>query len=467
MVGQDALAAAYDGNGNMTQRVEVVGGQSSTYLQGWDVENRLIAITNTASGQVTTYSYNASGQRVKRVDAGGTLVTLGAHFEQLRVGAAVTHTSYYYFGDQRVAMRQTNVGTGVSTVYWLHGDHLGSASLTTTSSGAVVPNSVTRYKPFGEIRYPSSGSSSLPTDRTFTGQRSEKASFAGSLMDYGARFYSPLLGRFLSADSLVPQPGDPQSLNRYSYVLGNPLKYTDPTGHSCRDPGASEDECQTSGGGGAGVGGYVSGGTGRVPPSSSQANIDGPFKRALRWICAKCAEFVDQLESSLSNSTRSGGGSFRPGYWKRYNEVINDSTVVEQCHDTACVAASGEMLAKAHGVSNVSQNNLVNTLSPKGEKNFVGNSSTLADELNKAGPDGGWQGGYLQEDPSIETVQQLSRNGAWAAEMKTQGSVNHMIVVDGIEGNMVRIRDPWQGSSYLMTTSDLLANLLGGVWHGN
>ncbi|MCL5998531.1 MAG: hypothetical protein M1546_21120 [Chloroflexi bacterium] len=61
----------YDGNGNMTQRVELVGSQRFTYTQGWDVENRLIAITNTASGQVTTYAYNASGQRVNVVGMSG------------------------------------------------------------------------------------------------------------------------------------------------------------------------------------------------------------------------------------------------------------------------------------------------------------------------------------------------------------------------------------------------------------
>jgi hypothetical protein len=38
------------------------------------------------------------------------------------------------------------------------------------------------------------------------------------------------MGRFLQPDPLVPEPGNPQSLNRYSYVLNNPLRYTDPTG---------------------------------------------------------------------------------------------------------------------------------------------------------------------------------------------------------------------------------------------
>jgi RHS repeat-associated protein len=68
----------------------------------------------------------------------------------------------------------------------------------------------------------------VPTDRLFTGQR-----FDGTigLYDYGARFYDPALGRFISADPIVPKPGNPQALNRYSYVYNNPLRYTDPSGH--------------------------------------------------------------------------------------------------------------------------------------------------------------------------------------------------------------------------------------------
>ena len=48
----------------------------------------------------------------------------------------------------------------------------------------------------------------------------------------GARFYSPLLGRFLSADSIVPQPGGPQSLNRYTYASNSPLTRVDLNGHA-------------------------------------------------------------------------------------------------------------------------------------------------------------------------------------------------------------------------------------------
>jgi murein DD-endopeptidase MepM/ murein hydrolase activator NlpD len=51
------------------------------------------------------------------------------------------------------------------------------------------------------------------------------------LLFYRARFYVPALGRFLSADTLVPEPGNPQSLNRYTYVRNRPLNYIDPSGH--------------------------------------------------------------------------------------------------------------------------------------------------------------------------------------------------------------------------------------------
>jgi len=59
-------------------------------------------------------------------------------------------------------------------------------------------------------------------------------------MHYGARYYSPGLGRWISADTVVPEPGNPQALNRYAYVYNNPLRYTDPSGHKL-DPGDDYD----------------------------------------------------------------------------------------------------------------------------------------------------------------------------------------------------------------------------------
>jgi hypothetical protein len=50
-------------------------------------------------------------------------------------------------------------------------------------------------------------------------------------MFFNARYFSPYLGRFISADTIVPGAGNPQALNRYSYTFNNPVKYTDPSGH--------------------------------------------------------------------------------------------------------------------------------------------------------------------------------------------------------------------------------------------
>lgn len=119
-------------------------------------------------------------------------------------------------GGQRVALRVN------STLYFLHADHLGSATLTTDTSGNRVGE--VRYKPYGEVRYILGV---MPTDRLYTGQRWEDL----GLYDYGARMYSPRLARWVSADTMVPDPLNPQSFNRYAYVYNRPLVYIDQEGH--------------------------------------------------------------------------------------------------------------------------------------------------------------------------------------------------------------------------------------------
>jgi len=65
------------------------------------------------------------------------------------------------------------------------------------------------------------------TDKLFTGQR--LIADLG-IYHYGARFYSPYLNQFTQPDTIVPDPYNPQSLNRYSYVLNNPLRQETTTG---------------------------------------------------------------------------------------------------------------------------------------------------------------------------------------------------------------------------------------------
>jgi RHS repeat-associated protein len=113
------------------------------------------------------------------------------------------------------------VGT---TLTYLHSDHLGSASLATNTSGGIEWQA--RYKPFGETRWTSG---TLTTNRKFNGMKEEAS--LGGIYDFNARMYDPAIGRFLSADTIVPRPSDPQSLNRYAFVFNNPLGYIDRDGH--------------------------------------------------------------------------------------------------------------------------------------------------------------------------------------------------------------------------------------------
>jgi RHS repeat-associated protein len=139
---------------------------------------------------------------------------------------------YYAIGRAPIAMRNAD-GT-----YYLLTDHLGSVVSVLDGSGAQVYEQ--RYKPFGQPRLSTSGS---PTDRGFTGQRElAEAGFA----DFNARWFDTSLGGFASPDSLIPDPFSPQSLNRYGYVLNNPLRYTDPTGHRACDDFDAGGRCVTA-----------------------------------------------------------------------------------------------------------------------------------------------------------------------------------------------------------------------------
>jgi RHS repeat-associated protein len=86
-----------------------------------------------------------------------------------------------------------------------------------------------RHHAYGTTR--AGNTANLNTDRTFTGQKQDGT----GLLYYNARYYDPALGTFISPDTLVPDPGLVLDYNRYMYVRGNPLRYTDPSGHYTND----------------------------------------------------------------------------------------------------------------------------------------------------------------------------------------------------------------------------------------
>ena len=95
-----------------------------------------------------------------------------------------------------------------------------------------------RHLPYGGERWRWPEDSTFPTDYRFTGQRFVGL---GGLYHMGARFYDSQLGRWISPDTIIPDPANPQSLNRFAYVRGNPVKFRDPNGHQACE--AENDAC--------------------------------------------------------------------------------------------------------------------------------------------------------------------------------------------------------------------------------
>ena len=153
---------------------------------------------------------------------GITAVYVGNHYE---VKNSIV-TKYYFAGSTRLAVRTDG------TLRFLLGDHLGSSSVTTNASGGKIASAL--YKAFGESRFTSG---TLYTDYKFTGQREESA--LGGIYFFQSRWFDPMLGRFMSPDTIVPTSTQGmQAWDRYAFVNNNPVRYNDPTGHE-----AHEDNC--------------------------------------------------------------------------------------------------------------------------------------------------------------------------------------------------------------------------------
>ena len=185
---------------------------------------------------------------------------------------------YYYAGSTRIAMR-TGAGTNETGLLWLFGDHLGSTSRAANEDGTPYANGEQGYKPWGEKRYPT-GASGLPTTYRFTGERQETGvgpSGGEGLYWVGSRWLDPYLNRWIQPDSLIPGMDNPQRWDRFGYVLNNPLRYTDPSGHSPAGPCSPGDNCDTDQGNGQGNNSDTDqgGGNGDSPGSTSGTDAGG------------------------------------------------------------------------------------------------------------------------------------------------------------------------------------------------
>ena len=207
------------------------------------------AKTLAGSGQSEEYGYDSEHERIKQVSSqSGTQRYFnpgkgsGLFYEkQTGKDGKVEHKPYLSANGEVIGevVKRDNPAAGQAAEeerYWVK-DHLGSNRAVLGSSGQLLES--LGFDAWGKRRLASGqtdaanpGIAGVTTDRGYTGHEHLDAL---GLVNMNARIYDPLLGRFLSPDPEVTDTERMQNFNRYSYVLNNPLAYTDPSGESWLD----------------------------------------------------------------------------------------------------------------------------------------------------------------------------------------------------------------------------------------
>lgn len=194
---------AYDANGSLIA--------SPGFTHGYNARNQLTLSENEQEIK-TAYFYNESAQRLYKATKAGITTYVNDLFEDDQG----TQRAFVMAGNLKLA----TVQNGEAVFH--HPDHLSGASVSTDAGGSVVEQ--VDYLPYGDSRVEVQ---EVENDYLYTGQERDEET---GLYYYGARYYLSDVGRFASVDPWFGDIKNPQSLNKYSYVLNNPLKYTDPTG---------------------------------------------------------------------------------------------------------------------------------------------------------------------------------------------------------------------------------------------
>ena len=201
-----ATGYTYDASGNM-----LTDGRN-TYT--WNAESQL------KTGAGVTYTYDGDGHRVEK--SNGKLYWYGTGSDPLMetsLSGSLTD-EYIFFGGKRIARRDSS-----NNVVYYAADHLGTSRVVASSAGAILDQS--DFYPFGGERVLSASSGNT---YKFTSKERDTES---NLDNFGARYDSSILGRFMSPDPkilTIKHIANPQKWNNYAYTINNPLRYFDPDG---------------------------------------------------------------------------------------------------------------------------------------------------------------------------------------------------------------------------------------------
>jgi RHS repeat-associated protein len=257
---------SYDDAGNLT--TDTYSG--AAVIRTYDAENRMTAETQAGSVVAGSYTYDADGRRVRRHLAseesdtwqvygiGGELL---AEYDGADGDPASPQMEYGYRNGQLLIeasggrrSRGLNLHTPIClacqgnsavdrSVQWFVTDQLGTPRMIFDKSGLLAGVSRHDYLPFGEELF--DGTGGRTTQLGYSAADGVRQKFTDKERDnetgldyFGERFYGSTMGRFTTADPMMSSAttSNPQSLNRYTFVLNNPLRYVDPDGLKERTP---------------------------------------------------------------------------------------------------------------------------------------------------------------------------------------------------------------------------------------
>ena len=234
---QKTYTLTYDDHGNLIGKQNAADANEAATYQ-WDARNRLVSITTTDAGgsSLATFKYDALGRRIERV---------------INQGANTQRTQYVYDGIQaigelsdgrlaatiltglnidEVIARTVNVSGGqnpIATKSYLT-DALGSVLAMTRQDQS--PEMFYAYSPYGETQPLGADPESPANSNQYTARENDGlvgGTGGGSLYYYRARYYDPVLKRFIAEDPIGLLAGG----NVYGYVGGRPTNLTDPSGN--------------------------------------------------------------------------------------------------------------------------------------------------------------------------------------------------------------------------------------------
>ena len=217
-----AESFGHDAAGNQTSRP---AGVTVTYTP-FDLPRSV-----TQAAETVTFGYDGDKRRIRKTTPSEETLYFGPWYERVTAQDGTTAHRYFVHSPERVVAIVTRGGATPGTVY-VHADHLGSVDVLTNEDGEVVERR--SYDAFGQRRNPVWGepppaSFASLTSLGFTGHEGDGEL---GLVNMKGRVFDPKIGRFLTTDPLIADLTFGQSLNAYSYVLNNPLTFTDPSGFS-------------------------------------------------------------------------------------------------------------------------------------------------------------------------------------------------------------------------------------------